>query len=264
MTAFETCVDRLTKGERHRVWSLIVTVFGDLAQGADDRISMQSLARITDPIGVKPEALRVALHRLRKDGWIDSRRQGRSSQYHLTEFGREQSVAAAARIYRAGPPDGKDWSLALASHASSTSQREMEELALKRETVPLSANAMLVEGEVDTGGSNLLWTKLDPDNVPDWVKSMTIGAEAQQAYSDLLSVFLDISKIDTEDLDAFEIATLRSLIVHSWRRVLLRHPDVPNFLLPDDCALGACRDHVSTLLARLPRTRTDEIKAAPV
>lgn len=261
MTAFETCVERLTSGERHRVWSLIVTVFGDLAQGPDDRISMQSLARITDPMGVKPEALRVALHRLRKDGWIDSRRQGRSSLYHLTAFGREQSSAAASRIYRDGPPENTDWSLALASTSSASSQRELEELALARETVSLSANALLVEGIPEPLAGNLLWSQLSPENVPNWVKNVAIGPERMDDYKLLKKTLQDILDQTLTDLDPFETATLRMLIVHSWRRVLLRHPDVPDFLLPKACELSDCRSLFNSLLEQLPYESTAEIKA---
>ena len=262
MTAFETCVERLTRGDRHRVWSLIVTVFGDLAQGADDQISMQAMAQITDPMGVKPEALRVALHRLRKDGWINSRRQGRNSLYHLTAFGREQSVAAASRIYRAGPPEEKNWSLVLASAASAGSQREIEEVALTQESVALSSNAILVEGSRDELGGNLLWTELLAGSIPDWVKGAAINEETLRKYASLKQTFADVEREPLESLDPFETATLRTLIVHSWRRVLLRHPDVPDTLLPSKCELPDCRALFSELLDRLPRERTGEIKAA--
>lgn len=262
MTPFETCVERLTRGERHRVWSLIVTVFGDLAQGSDDKISMQAMARITDPIGVKPEALRVALHRLRKDGWIDSRRHGRSSLFHLTDFGREQSVAAASRIYRAGPPTGSEWSLVMATPSSASSQRELEEIAMSRESVALSANSILTEGGPTNNGGHLFWSRPDWPSVPDWVKAATIGADIMKQYAALLATFREISGALPAGLDPFETATLRTLIVHSWRRILLRHPDVPDALLPHDCKLPDCRSQFSDLLDRIPRERTEKIKAA--
>jgi len=65
MDDFNRCIEILAAGDRNRVWSLVVTIFGDLAQGTGDTLSMQTLARITEPLGVKPEALRVALHRLK-------------------------------------------------------------------------------------------------------------------------------------------------------------------------------------------------------
>ena len=85
-----------------RVWSLLVTVFGELGQDPDVRLSVLLLGKLMDLAGVKPGAMRVALHRLKKDGWIDSRRCGRNSEYFLTPYGRSQSVEAA-RGYTAAP-----------------------------------------------------------------------------------------------------------------------------------------------------------------
>lgn len=222
---------------------------------------MQSLATITDPMGVKPEALRVALHRLRKDGWIDSKRQGRSSHYHLTEFGREQSATAAKRIYRIGPPDDSGWYLVVASSSSAASQREIEEITTARESVVLSANASLLEGHPVPSTSDLLWSRLDYNNIPNWVRTAAIGPDTVRDYAALLKAFSSVADVSADDLTPFEIATLRTLIVHSWRRVLLRHPDIPNALLPSDCALADCREVLNHLLTLLPRERTAEIKS---
>ena len=91
---FTESVKVLTYNRNQRVWSIIVSLFGDLAQRPGDRISGSVLSRITEPMGIKPEAMRVALHRLRSDGWILSEREGRTSRYCLTESGLSQSRAA--------------------------------------------------------------------------------------------------------------------------------------------------------------------------
>ncbi|MEP5760757.1 MAG: PaaX family transcriptional regulator C-terminal domain-containing protein [Litoreibacter sp.] len=49
-----------------------------------------------------------------------------------------------------------------------------------------------------------------------------------------------------------EIAALRILIVHGWRRIVLRTPALPDFVFPDHWAGPACRDHVARLLTQLP------------
>ena len=97
--AFETLIARLTDGEPPRVWSFLVTAFGDLAQKEGTALSSAFLTRMTGRIGIKPDANRVALHRLRKEGWVDSQRIGRSSRYLLTDWGRAQTMKASPRIY---------------------------------------------------------------------------------------------------------------------------------------------------------------------
>ena len=55
-----------------RVWSLMVSLFGDLAQAEGAGIDGPVLSRIMTAMQIRPEATRVALHRLRNDGWIAS------------------------------------------------------------------------------------------------------------------------------------------------------------------------------------------------
>ena len=89
---FETAVADLVDPQDQRVWSIIVSLFGDMAQEPGAQISGGALTQIIEPMGIKPEAIRVALHRLRKDGWIESDRIGRVSRHVLSEFGRTQSA----------------------------------------------------------------------------------------------------------------------------------------------------------------------------
>ena len=62
MRPMTPAVHHILGGERPRVWSFIVTIFGDLAREDNRYISSRTLNRLTAQIGVKPEATRVALH----------------------------------------------------------------------------------------------------------------------------------------------------------------------------------------------------------
>ena len=97
--SFQNYVEIFTHPQPPLVWSLLVSVFGDLAASEDTELSSGALGLITQTIGIKPEATRVALHRLRKDGWLESRRTGRTSVYFLTEHGRAETMTASPRIY---------------------------------------------------------------------------------------------------------------------------------------------------------------------
>lgn len=255
---FEQCLNRLTR-DRHRVWSLIVTLFGDMAYQDGDQVSTQVLAKITDPMGVKPEALRVALHRLRKDGWIDSTRQGRSSVYRLTGFGRKLTLEAAPRIYGQTSPDTGNWCLFTASTACEDSGRDLEDLSVEKEMVQLGPNLLLGRCPQDGAPSSLLVSRVDPSSVPEWVKSRACPDELCESYRALEQSLLEVSSLLPDDLNPLECAVLRCLIVHSWRRVLLRHPEVPDALYPSSCPAVACRELAMTLLERLPRPSLDKL-----
>jgi len=53
-------------------------------------------------------------------------------------------------------------------------------------------------------------------------------------------------------LTMLEHATLRILLVHSWRRIILKAPELPDFTYPTDWAGPSCRREVAHLLAAYP------------
>ena len=76
-------IDDLLKLGEVKVWSVLVTLFGDLAPGQTDHLAGPDVSRLVERLAIKPEALRVALHRLRKDNWIESSKSGRISHLSL-------------------------------------------------------------------------------------------------------------------------------------------------------------------------------------
>ena len=87
---------------RLRVWSLVITAFGDLVQHRGGEISLARLGRLLGRIGVEQGALRTALSRLARDGWVLSTRRGRASLAP-----REPTVSArppAGSMHRLPPP----------------------------------------------------------------------------------------------------------------------------------------------------------------
>jgi phenylacetic acid degradation operon negative regulatory protein len=92
INTYEKAITALTGLGPIRVWSVLVTVFGDLAH--ETSLDGSTLSAIMAEIGIKPEASRVALYRLRSDGWVRSEKTGRTSRYNLTDKGAHDSAAA--------------------------------------------------------------------------------------------------------------------------------------------------------------------------
>ncbi|MDG1415933.1 MAG: PaaX family transcriptional regulator C-terminal domain-containing protein, partial [Alphaproteobacteria bacterium] len=63
------------------------------------------------------------------------------------------------------------------------------------------------------------------------------------------------------DMPALDRMVLRVLIVHSWRRVILKAPALPPFLFPPTWRGAACADKVSALLRALPPTALGDLAA---
>ncbi len=250
---FETAVAELTDPQDQRVWSIIVSLFGDMAQEPGAQISGGVLTRIIEPMGIKPEAIRVALHRLRKDGWIESDRIGRVSRHVLSEFGRTQSAAVTPRIYARGPAPIEHWHLLIAEDGSGT--QVLEDVMLSDDYIPIGRNVAMGAGVAPSQTDGLLALDIFPHTAPKWVQDRLCPPELRASCRTLLAAVDKAAKSRTEAWTPtpLQSATLRTLLVHRWRRVVLRQPDLPPGFYPSDWVGPACRDRVFGLLDVLPR-----------
>ena len=225
--------------ERPRVWSFIVTIFGDLAREDSHYISSRTLNRLTAQIGVKPEATRVALHRLRKEDWLESTKFGRESHYRLTENGRALSREAAPRIY--GAASDEAWMLAL-----------YDPNKIAPEGLRISSGMILVTSEC-AGAMNFAVT----DPLPLWMVDRLVQADVQSAIHNLHARLAGFSaEPDAAELDR---AVLRLSLVHEWRRIILRVPDAPDLLFENAFSLGELRGNVQRLLSALSDVSLEQI-----
>jgi len=252
--AIDTAIAALTQGRDLRVWSLIVTLFGDMARAPGARLSGAQLSLITGRIGIRPEAMRVALHRLRKDGWIESKRVGRASHYALTPFGRDQTQQAAKRIY-AGTVDTPDsWHIVLAEPMAQADRAALEQQLVAKGYVTLTPTSYLGKGPAPAAPS-LMAINGQIDHVPDWLKHTLMPDRLMQDCAHLEKRLKAALKplARPEELTALDAAALRILVVHAWRRVLLRQADLPDAFFPVASRGPACRQMVQHILGALPQ-----------
>ncbi|WP_386624519.1 PaaX family transcriptional regulator C-terminal domain-containing protein [Sulfitobacter geojensis] len=251
--------DTLTAGLHglggQRVWSLMISLFGDLAQAPKQHIDGPLLSAIMQGLRVKPEAARVALHRLRNDGWIISQKVGRISRHSLTDKGRAECVAANPRIYADPALSTGRWNLVLTEDTSTEQISEMTQ----RGFAPLVPRVFVGPTDSDAPQGALV---LSADHAPSWLRKQIAPQIHQTGYENLL-VALSNVKLDLptpEDMDAIDIAVLRCLVVHNWRRLVLKHPELPAPLVDPDGASHQCHLLVANLLARYPRPELSAIK----
>lgn len=242
---FESFARRLNGDQTPKVWSLLVTVFGELAQQKQARISGSVLRHLSDVLTIKQEALRVALHRLRKDGWIDSERVGRNSVYFLTDLGREQSERASPRIYGARSAADQAWLVIWDSKPADIG-------GLRGSWV--AANA-LVSPDPPVRDDAFV-TPIAPDHpLPRWMTNRICDPDTVQTTKDFAIALDDLlgSLGQNASIGMLESVALRVLIVHNWRRIALKTPDLPDFMFPEGWEVPACRERVNRLLSRFPR-----------
>ena len=246
--ALSNAASALTALGSQRVWSMLVTVFGDLAQNQGNVIEGPVLSALMADMGIKPEATRVALHRLRNDNWIVSVKNGRTSQHSLTESGRLESAAASPRIYNHPSLSPKLWQLVILESPSTPSRKVMEDLGFS----PLIQRIYI--GPIDAKGPKDALI-LTPQTLPTWLVAQFEPKDLMRDYDALHHSLLTLRKAlaNTHALTPRDSAVLRCLIVHSWRRLVLKHPDLPKDLYSNAWRGHECRVIVSDLLLKLPK-----------
>ena len=92
--------------------SLLVTVWGDTVRQRGGEVGAAALIRLMASLGLSPRAVRAALSRMTRRGWLRRRRAGRRAFYALTAAGALRLEQGVRRVYRTGsePWDGR-WRL---------------------------------------------------------------------------------------------------------------------------------------------------------
>jgi phenylacetic acid degradation operon negative regulatory protein len=258
-------VAALPRRLKPRAKSLLVTVWGDAIAPHGAGIWLGSLIRLVAPLGLNERLVRTSVLRLTRDGWFTAARVGRRSYYAMTEFAHKALVAEPPRrIYAAAPtPWDGTWHLVLTGLGAGSSRLDREtRLALRRELGWLGFAAVspgvFAHPNPDRAS---LERALDKLGVADRIERMTATPERSR---DLLQSCWDLEALAAAyrrfverfrpiwqafDKDARVLAdsdpetcfTLRALLIHEYRRIILRDPELPAELLPPDWAGASAR-----------------------
>ena len=103
----------------------------------------------------------------------------------------------------------------------------------------------------------------DGTTLPDWMTSKICDDSTIGMSQEFVTALDDLAPLlDTRpDLNTLEIAVIRVLLVHSWRRIVLKVPVLPDCVFPDEWREPVCRAQVAELLSQYPKRRLDELEA---
>ncbi|WP_197917746.1 PaaX family transcriptional regulator C-terminal domain-containing protein [Thiosulfatihalobacter marinus] len=247
-TELQTDIQRIAECGPIRVWSLVVTIMGDLCQSPDTCIPGKTLGDLVGRLGITNQALRVALHRLRRDGWIQTVREGRTSNYFLSDRGRELTLAVRDQIYHPAPPTDTTVWLVMAPQTMPANDFSEN---LPDESVALSPRVALIAEKPDPSEDYLI-LPFAPHTLPQWAALAVAPEELQREFSDLRdAVALVLDRPDPASLT--DRTALRLVILHHWRRLVLRQSGLADLVLPADWPGTLARDSVQAALKRYPR-----------
>ena len=249
--ALDRVIEDLHAEGRLRVWSIIISIFGDLIQPRTASLPAPALRQLTGRMAIGSGAVRTALSRLVKDGWIMRRRNGRSFDYRLTPASDPAFGSAARLIYaRADTADvGEVCLVILAEHSSADDQHALVSGGL----IPLRRHVFLCPGVNPpgiAGSEQWLIFRGGTDRLPGWASTAINPPEYSAAFEHILTRFSPLAT-STERLGLLDATVARVLLIHFWRRAVLRQPIVPAGLRPSGWPGARCRGFVADLHDRL-------------
>lgn len=235
--ALAPILDQLRQ-EPSRTWSIIVTIYGDAIVPRGGSVWLGTLLAFFQALDIGDGVVRTAMSRLAADGWLERHKVGRNSFYRLAEKGRATFEAATRQIYTLRPPRfaGHLGLVLLSNGPERDAARAVLEAAgfgsplpgvFVAAGVPIPDAANGVVALQATGGAEALRDLA--------ARSWPLDAIAD-GYQRFIETFgplraaLDAGAVPNE-IDAM---VARILLVHEYRRVVLRDPVLPAELLPAD------------------------------
>jgi len=250
-----------------RANSLIITIYGDSIAPHGGTVWLGSLIKLVRPLGLNDRLVRTSVFRLSRDQWLESQHIGRLSYYSLTATGHRRFEHAYRRIYAQPRIQwAGEWQLVLSAGSDlPPEQREAVRKELLWEGFGMIAPGVLAHpsAEVDSLMDILQSNKAQDKLVV--LTAKTLGSFSVKPLRELVrecwnlegvakdyKLFLDhfhplLRAIKASaDLDPEQCFLVRTLLMHEFRRTLLRDPQLPAQLLPSDwpgdAARQLCRD----------------------
>ncbi len=237
-----------------RAKSLIVTVYGDAILPHGGTAWLSDLINMMKVFGIGERVVRTAVFRLTQDGILTARQIGRRSVYSLTESGRQDFDAAQKRIYApARPQEAADtaWQIALLTSAIDSTERDALRKALGWTGYgSLGPQVLLgIGGSLDAAKQEIEHLGLE-DRVALFEAApgspiATLRAlcretwdleetdSAYRAFLDSFAPVLDAIESNKKALTPETAFELRIMMVHVYRRALLRDPGLPSDIMPE-------------------------------
>lgn len=265
----EKLINNYIDAPRSRANRLIITLYGDTVCPYGGTVWLGSLIRLLEPLGINDRLVRTSVYRLSEQNILSSQQQGRRSYYTLTPRGTRQFENAARRIYAPGPPDWDGtWRMVFTQLSTLTPPQHD---ALRKELLWLGFSALhdglYVHPTLD---NTTLQALLEDRGIQQQVAFFNAlpggNAPAAASSNQLMTGCFDTTHTDT--LYAGLINTyrpllaaaqhsapltpqycflVRTLLIHQYRYILLREPELPLALLPEQATSLRARQLVRQL-----------------
>jgi phenylacetic acid degradation operon negative regulatory protein len=221
--------------------SALFDLYGDYLRPRGGRAPVAALVRLLAPVGIAPPAVRTAVSRMVRQGWLHPMRLVSGPGYLLTPKAARLVDDAAARIYRTGRAswDGRLDLILLHSPLPRRAAARLSFLGYGR----LAEHAWVAPRPVEEADTVLVEAGIGYDRFSAGHAAGAAGAaevvrrawdlaEIGRSYesfvADLRPVVTAVNGRSTDE----EAYAARFRLVHAWRSFLFLDPQLPAALLP--------------------------------
>ncbi|MGG3736708.1 phenylacetic acid degradation operon negative regulatory protein PaaX [Aeribacillus pallidus] len=234
--------------------SMVFTIYGDYIRHYGNQIWIGSLIRLLKEFGHNDQAVRAAISRMSKQGWVQAEKRGNKSYYSLTERGVKRIEEAAKRIYKLHPEkwDGK-WRILI--YTIPEEKRNLRD-ELRKELVwsgfgTISNSCWISPNNLEKQVYDLI-EKYDIEPYVDFFIAQYDGPHQNtqlvekcwdleainEKYEEFISIYsqkfiIDKNKIQRGEMSDAECFVERTKLVHEYRKFLFVDPGLPEELLPN-------------------------------
>ena len=235
---------------RPKAGSLIITLFGDVISQHGDSVWLGSIIESLAGFGLNARQIRTAVSRLVQEDWLQTEQRGRRSYYSFTDTGRRRFERVANRIYAGSLPEWNgQWTFVFLALMESLKRDH-----LRRELswqgfgqinpgvfIHPSANDQVLteiindamvgdEVVVMRGNTHELTSQAALENTTFRAWKLT---ETQILFEDFCRRFSGVlPAVQNDRLSDQELFRVRLIVIHEYRRLLLKTTALPRDLLP--------------------------------
>jgi phenylacetic acid degradation operon negative regulatory protein len=230
--------------------SALFDLYGDHLRARDDRAPVAALVRLLAPLGIAAPAVRTAISRMVRQGWLEPARLDGGRGYVLTDRARHRLDDAAARIYRTREArwDG-GWDLLVLDGLPHRSTRDRVRTGLTfLGYAPLSDSTWISpfaspEADLLLASEQAAFARFraEDDAPAERARRAWDLASLAHAYVTWRDFAGRLLKDPSQELPGIADAgpderdfAVRSVLVHEWRKFLFTDPGLPAELLPAD------------------------------
>lgn len=229
--------------------SLVFDLFGDYLRYRGGEVRLRGLIALLACFGVPDSTARVVVTRLRAEGWLRSRRDGRETVYLLTDNAWRLLDEGRVRIFEraSGPWDGQ-WRMVI--YSVPESERARRDQLRKRlswlgfgqlaPAVWVSPHERLAEVEAELADQRGMRVDVFRSRSPGPAADRELVGRAwdltdlNQAYAELLERYQPrLDRYRSGKSAGPEALVERIQLVYDYRKFPFRDPDLPPELLPE-------------------------------